>query len=152
MPLDWNVVSSIATAFASIATAIGVAFCGIQLKLTKKQSQAEFEDRLDQQYREISMALPVDVLIGQDAEEEKAGEIRELIYNYLDLTNEQVYLRAKGRVSNHTWSSWSSGIEAHMKKKAFTEVFDEIKDFSAFTYLERLVKDRFKSDPAHWYK
>lgn len=154
MAIDWNVVSSVATAFASVATAIGVAFVGFQLKLTKKQGQAEFEDRLDQQYREISMALPVDVLIGKDMDdgEAKGIQIRELVYNYLDLSNEQVYLRAKGRISNHTWASWCSGIKAHMEKKAFRVVFDEVKENAGFSYLERLVEDEFSSDPSDWFK
>lgn len=150
--MDWNAVSSIATAFASVATAIGVLFCGIQLKIAKKQGQAEFEDKLDQQYRTIAMALPVDVLIGKEPSEENAGMVRELIFNYLDLSNEQIYLRAKGRISRHTWNSWQAGISGHMAKKAFRTVFEEVQEISAFTYLSRLDEDKYNSDPIAWFR
>lgn len=108
--IDWNIVSSIATGVASLATAIGVCFGAWQIKIGKEQAQAAFEDGLDQQYRSLSMELPVSVLIGEPVDEGDRERVRELIYNYLDLANEQVYLRAKGRISKHTWASWSSGI------------------------------------------
>jgi hypothetical protein len=49
------------------------------------------------------MELPGNVLIGEPVEESDRSKVRELIFNYLDLANEQVYLRAKGRISIHTW-------------------------------------------------
>jgi hypothetical protein len=150
--IDWTIVGSAATVFASIFTAIGVAFCAWQIRLGKKQSQAEFEDSLDQQYREISMALPVDVLIGKDASEDQKSQVRELIYNYFDLANEQAYLRAKGRICKTTWLSWSTGMEMHLSRPAFSIVYDEVIEASSFTYLKRLVDARFKSDPRIWFK
>ncbi len=120
MTIDWNMVSSVATAVGSVATAIGVIFGAWQIRLSKKQSQAEFEDKLDQQYRIISMELPVDVLIGKAPDADEKNQVRELIYNYLDLSNEQVYLRAKGRISTYTWQSWSAGIKAHLARETFS--------------------------------
>lgn len=151
MNIDWNAISSIATSIGSIATAIGVFFGAWQIRLSKKQSQAGFEDSLDQQYRLLTMELPVDVLIGKEVRDEDKNHVRELIFNYLDLTNEQIYLRAKGRISTHTWNSWCSGIKGHLHRPAFKQVFEEVKQGSSFTYLEKLVADEFKSDPKHWY-
>lgn len=151
MSIDWNAVSSIATAFASIATAVGVLLVRNQLKLSKKQDQASFEGQLDEQYRAISMALPVDVLIGAEPEKSDAKAVRELIYNYLDLSNEEVYYRAKGRISNHTWNSWRAGIKAHMAKPAFRAVYEEVAEKSDFSYLMRLIEAEFKTDPENWY-
>ena len=150
--VDWNALSSIATAIGSLATAIGVIFGAWQIRLTKKQSQAEFEDGFDQQYRTLSMAIPVDVLIGNLPHPQETSEVRELIFNYLDLSNEQVYLRAKGRVSKLTWKSWRSGIKAHLARPFFYQVFDEVKSQSGFTYLARLVEEDFSSDPRKWYR
>ncbi len=65
MVIDWNVVSSAATAVGSLATALGVCFGAWQIKVGKDQAQATFEDSLDQQYRSLSMELPVSVLIGE---------------------------------------------------------------------------------------
>ncbi|WP_250657836.1 hypothetical protein [Alkalimarinus coralli] len=151
MTIDWNAISSISTAVASVATAIGVLFGAWQIRLSKKQAQAEFEDSMDQQYRSLSMDLPVDVLIGKEPAEEDKAKVRELVFNYLDLSNEQVYLRAKGRISRHTWESWCLGIKAHLERPAFKQVFDEVKVNSGFTYLERLVDSGYKSDPDDWF-
>ena len=70
----------------------------------------------------------------------------------LDLSNEQVYLRAKGRISQYTWLSWCAGIKAHLDRPAFSSVFNEVKDNSGFTYLERLLESEYKSDPINWFK
>ncbi|OUS30505.1 hypothetical protein A9Q99_06005 [Gammaproteobacteria bacterium 45_16_T64] len=152
MVVDWNVVSSIATAAGSIATGVGVLFGAWQIRLSKKQAQAEFEDHLDQQYRILSMDIPVDVLIGKEPKAEEKAMVRELVYNYLDLSNEQVYLRAKGRITQYTWLSWSSGIKAHLERPAFKAVFDEVSEMSGFTYLEKLVRLDFDTDPISWFK
>jgi hypothetical protein len=149
--IDWNIVSSVATAIGSLATALGVCFGAWQIKVGKDQAQATFEDSLDQQYRSLSMELPVNVLIGNPVEDSNRNKVRELIFNYLDLANEQVYLRAKGRISQHTWASWSKGIEVHLTKPAFDEVYTEIRDKCDFTYLNRLVDCEFESDPKTWY-
>ncbi|MBU2883339.1 hypothetical protein KO525_14355 [Psychrosphaera sp. B3R10] len=152
MIIDWGVVSSAATAVGSLVTALGVGFGAWQIKVGKEQAQATFEDSLDQQYRSLSMELPVSVLIGEPVEESDRNQVRELIYNYLDLSNEQVYLRAKGRISKHTWTSWSQGIKLHLAKPSFAEVYSEIKDKCDFTYLNRLVASDFQSDPKSWYR
>lgn len=148
---DWEMISSIATAIGSLATALGVLFGAWQIQLSKKQSQAEFEDHLDQQYRSLSMELPVDVLIGKEPKSEDAARVREIIYNYLDLSNEQIYLRAKGRVSTITWQTWSMGIKAHLERPAFASVLVEIKGHCGFSYLAKLVETDYVSDPKEWY-
>lgn len=152
MVIDWNIISSVATALASLATALGVCFGAWQIKVGKEQAQATFEDSLDQQYRSLSMELPVSVLIGEPVVENDRMRVRELIFNYLDLANEQVYLRAKGRISKYTWASWCGGIQLHLAKPAFDEVYIEIKEKCDFTYLNRLIESNFTSDPKHWYK
>lgn len=152
MTVDWDILSSIATALGSLATATGVLFGAWQIRLSKKQAQAEFEDQIDQQYRTLSMELPVDVLIGGVPSKNQKTKVRELVYNYLDLSNEQVYLRAKERISTHTWNSWCAGIKSHLAQPAFNTVFDEVREKSGFSYLERLVDSNYESDPINWYR
>jgi len=82
MNIDWNTVSLIASAVGSIATAIGVLFGAWQIRLSKKQAQAEFEDHLDQQYRTLSMELPVDVLIGKEPKVGEEERVRDLVFGY----------------------------------------------------------------------
>lgn len=137
---------------AAIATAIGVAIAAWQIIKNGKLAQSSFEDSLDQQYRLLSKDIPVDALIGKPTPDAKRIETRELIYNYLDLCNEQIYLRKKSRVSRDTWEDWCSGIKENLQKVAFKEVWEEVKTEapSSFTFLEYLEKRNFCGDPARW--
>ena len=143
MLFDWDTV-------AAVATAVGVAFAAWQISESRKLSQSAFEDSLDQQYREIAHGIPVDALIGHDNPVEP--ETRELVYNYLDLCNEQRFLRKKNRVTQETWQDWCSGIKAHLEKPTFKAVWNEVREQSpgSFSFLERLVEESFLSDPRTW--
>ena len=104
---------------AAVATAIGVGIAAWQIREGRKLSQTSFEDSLDQQYRTLSREIPVDALIGKEVPDDKKKETRELIYNYLDLCNEQIYLRKRKRVSKERWEDWCSGIKENLNKNAF---------------------------------
>jgi len=79
-------------------------------------------------------------------------ETRELIYNYIDLCNEQVFLRKRNRISTDTWLDWCSGMKHNLNKIAFTEVWGEIKyeAASSFSFLEKLEETGFDTDPINW--
>ncbi len=137
---------------AAIATAIGV-FIGVwHIREGRKLAQSSFEDSLDQQYRELSRDIPVDALIGKAAPEYKRQETRELVYNYLDLCNEQIFLRKKNRITKETWHDWSAGMKANLQKIAFKEVWQEVKNQApgSFSFLERLENCDFNADPKNW--
>ena len=140
--MNWNTI-------ASLATAIGVCIAAWQIWESRKLAQTSFEDGLDQQYRTLAMNIPVDALVGKPVDDEK-GELREIIFNYLDLCNEQIYLRGKKRISKNRWEDWNVGIKDNLSKPAFKAVWDEIKDTApnTFTALEALEKDKFEIDPA----
>jgi len=137
---------------ASLATAIGVCIAAWQIWESRKLAQTSFEDGLDQQYRKLAMDIPVDALIGKPISDNKKDDLREIIYNYLDLCNEQTYLRQKRRISKNRWKEWNDGIRDNLAKPAFKEVWDEIKDKAprTFTALDVLEKGEFKIDPAKW--
>jgi len=132
---------------SSIATTIGVFFVAWQLWLTKKQAQAQFEEGFDQQYRALSLPIPLDIFLGAKASEDNKKEVRELIFNYLDLSNEQVFLRSRGKITKSTWKIWSSGIQANLETLEFKSVYNEVSSDSRFTYLSKLVKSNFDADP-----
>ena len=136
---------------ASIATAIGVFVACYQFYDSKKINKTSFEDSIDQQYRNLSMEIPVDALLGKEISKDKL-ELRELIYNYLDLCNEQIFLRKSKRISSERWKGWCEGIESNLSKPAFLEVWNEIKREApdTFSYLEKLVTDKFETDPIEW--
>ena len=143
--MDWGTI-------ASIATAIGVTIGVWELKQASNISQAQFEDSLDQQYRSLSYGIPVDALIGKAVSLDQRQQTRELIYNYLDLCNEQTFLRKKRKIRKDTWIDWCSGIQAHLAKPEFKRVWDEIKNKApgTFTFLEKLEMEHYKTDPARW--
>ena len=145
MSVDWN-------SIVSIFTAVGVLLAAFQLRVSSKIAQSEFEDSIDQQYRELTKGIPVDALIGKRVSEEKKELTRELIYNYLDLCNEQTFLRKNKRVRKGTWVDWCSGIESNLGKVEFNNVWAEIKQEApkTFTFLERLEKSKFQEDPSTW--
>jgi len=96
--MDWSTI-------ASIATAVGVEF-----RDSKNLAQSTFEDSSDQQYRDLAMSIPVDALIGKATPDDRKMDVRGLIYNFLDLSNEQVSLRKKNRITKDAWHDWCSGI------------------------------------------
>jgi len=136
----------------SLATMFGVLIAAIQLRASSKIAQAQFEDSIDQQYRDLARGIPVDALIGKSVLDSQKDMTRELIYNYLDLSNEQIFLRKKKRVKKDTWADWCAGMEANLSKPEFEKVWLEIKTHSpkTFTFLEKLENDSFKGDPAKW--
>lgn len=158
MTIDFSTTISLIGAMGSIATAFGLIYVAQDVHHSKKTTQAEFEDQFDQQYRALMMPIPVDVLIGKETAKMDKERVRELVYVYLDLTNEQIYMRSIGRVSKATWESWCSGILAHMARPGFREVFEEVRESSNFTYLEQLLAaENYKpfkgaNDPRNWSK
>lgn len=143
--LDWTAIAAVATAIS----AIGAAWT---LREMRAIAQGSFEDSFDQQFRELARGIPVDALIGKEVALDKKNETRELVYNYLDLSSEQAYMRMSGRVRKATWNSWCLGIKANLEKVEFSKVWEEVYLHSpdTFTYLARLVEDDFKSDPKSW--
>lgn len=141
--MEWNTV-------AAIATAIGVCIAAWQFRESVKLTQSTFEDSLDQQYRALIKDIPVDALIGKEVIDSKKDETRELIYNYLDLCNEQIFLRKRNRISKETWLDWCAGMKSNLEKTAFKDVWSEVKMKSNFSFLEELEKTKYNSDPVTW--
>ena len=139
---------------ASIATAIGVGVAAWQIRESKKLSQSSFEDSLDQQYRNLVMKIPVDALLGKPIPADEMKKVREIIYNYLDLCNEQAFLRKKNRISLTRWTDWNDGIKENLNRLAFKEVWEEVKKESpsSFSSLSQLEQCNFKTDPRYFNK
>jgi hypothetical protein len=139
-------------AIASAVTATGVGVGAFQLWLTKKINQTQFEDDLDNHYRRIIKTIPVNALLGSELTPEEAKEARDGIYFYVDLSNEQVFLRQFGRVSDATWILWRDGIKSYLSRPAFEKAWEEFKVAAPNTFLElkRLEEGEFRDDPKSW--
>nr|WP_308855461.1 hypothetical protein [Vibrio vulnificus] len=148
MSVSLNDISDVATAIAAVIAAISLGVSAFQTRLSRRIAETAFEDSIDQQYRDLAKEIPVDVLI--DKCTDLSNDTREVIFNYLDLCNQQIYLRAKGRVSEERWIDWRDGIQENLSKHGFNLIWTEVKDKASFSYLERLENETFTSDPMRW--
>ena len=98
---------------ADIATSIGVAVAAWQLWLAHKQAVTAFEDSLAREYRKLAAELPAKVFLDDcKLSDEDYRKAFDKFYQYFDLSNEQVFLRQNGRVSQRTWTYWCDGIRS----------------------------------------
>lgn len=111
---------------ASVATALGVAFAGAQLVVMQRQSRAQFEDSLNAQYRAIVARIPLPALLGERLSEDELEESLRAFYDYFDLSNEQAFLDAQGRLSPSTWQNWQEGILQHLDRPAFLQAWHRL--------------------------
>jgi len=91
---------------AHVATAVGVGIAAWQVRETRKQAVTSFEDGLAKEYRELAQRLPVDALLGDPLTDEVYGAAFDGFYRYIDLCNEQVFLRQMRRLRYETWTDW----------------------------------------------
>lgn len=154
MTIDWTAVGSIATAVGSVTTAIAVLFAGQELKHTKQQAQSGFEDQLEREYRDIVAQLPVAALLGEALPGPLPDPALTAFYRYIDLTNQQIFLRQHSRIGQATWMSWREGIAHNLRRPAFAAAWAHIKEAAPedFDELRRLEKSGFaaEDDPVDW--
>jgi hypothetical protein len=74
------------------------------------------------------------------------------LYFYIDLCNEQVFLRQNRRVCGATWVFWQDGIRSNLGRPAFKKAWEDFKLAApnSFRELRQLEKTDFKDDPASW--
>ena len=147
MTIDWTAVGSIAT-----AAAVGVA--GWQLWLGRRQAKSAFEDQLEREYRDIAAELPVDALLGKELAPPLSEPTLTAFYRYIDLTNQQIFLRQHKRISKATWRNWCEGIAHNLRRPAFAAAGTQIKQAAPEDFHEgrRLEHGEFavKDDPRKW--
>lgn len=134
---------------ASMATAVGVLFAAFQLLHTRARAITTFEDSLANEYREIIDRLPTEAILGEQLAPEAQLKHLHDSYRYLDLTNNQVFLRKIRRISKKTWTFWADGIETNLARPAFAAAWADIsrRAGSDFSELRRLIAEEFKTDP-----
>jgi hypothetical protein len=134
-------------AVGSFATALTVAAAAVQIYYATRQEKTEFEDSLVREYRQLLAELPPYVLrADRSCPEQLPDDDFRTFYRYLDLSNEQVFLRKKCRIRKDTWKEWSSGIASNLSKPGFDHAWREAKKNSAFLELRCLVEADY-ADP-----
>jgi hypothetical protein len=150
--VDWAAVGSVATAVGAVGTAVAAVFIRMQLRDGQQQAQSAFEDQLEREYRELIAELPVGALLGADPETPLPPETLGVFYRYIDLTNQQVFLRCQNRIRLETWTNWCEGIAHQLRRPAFEAAWLQIKDQATedFSELRRLERSGFTDDPFQW--
>ncbi len=140
------------SAVAACVAAVGVWYARHQLKSSREIAQLQFEDALGKEYRELAGELSKKALLGEELSDAEYETAFDELYRYFDLTNEQISLRQRGRISTEVWQSWSAGIQANIELPAFQRAWIEIKERSIiFEELRRLERERFSTDPREWH-
>ena len=143
---------SVIGAAASVVTAVGVFFAWFQLMSTKNQAITDFEDDLAREYRELTQTIPVPAFLGKELGDADAADALPAFYRYVDLSNEQIFLRQQGRIREETWRNWVVGIKTNLARPAFRAAWEQIKQESDsdFGELRKLEGDSFQGDPLRW--
>lgn len=119
-----------------IATSTSMIIAYRQLRLATRNTQVTFEDALAREFRQVSMRMPLKALIGQPLDDAEMEASLAAFYWYFDLTNEQLFLRRHGRISETVWRSWEEGIERAMRRPAFAAAWARITQGSDTTFNE----------------
>jgi hypothetical protein len=138
---------------APVVTAVGVVVAAVSLVNTRRQARTTFEDKLAEEYRQITRDLPTAALLGEILTDDEITKHLPNFYQYFDLTNYQIFLRQRGRVSRKTWKFWVDGIKTNLERPSFAHSWDDVSRRSAtdFSELRRLIRDDFKHDPKRWW-
>jgi hypothetical protein len=147
-PADMNLWDVI----GSVGTVIAVLIAAWQVRRNTQQARTQFEDSLAHEYRELARDIPVQARLGSALTDAQFREVFPRLVQYLDLSNEQVFLRMTGRISRSTWEQWRDGIEAHLQQPAFAAAWLAVKDAAGSRYgeLRRLEETGFRGDPRNW--
>ena len=131
------------------ATVFGVGVAAYQIRRSNIQQRVMFEDSINKEYRDIIQRIPYKVLIGDEVPLSEANAVHNEIYNYMDLCNEQIYLRMSDRVSKKTWNNWQEGMKTNFELKVFNDTLDEVfeKLPSNFIELQSVKALNFSTDP-----
>ena len=124
----------------------------IQLWRGLNQARTNFEDAMSKEYREIIRRIPYKALIGADLMDDEKELAYNEIFNYMDLCNEQVFLRMSGRVRRKVWKSWQEGMETNFSLKIFEHASNEIisKLPNNFKELQKVQSRGYRTDPRYW--
>lgn len=143
--------ASSVSAIAALVAAVGVWYARSQLKISRDIAQLQFEDALSKEYRELANRLKPKALLGGELSELEYQDAFDELFHYVDLSNEQISLRQRGRIGPDVWESWGAGIRSNLALPAFARAWKEIKEkSSSFQELRRFESEDEGSDPRNW--
>lgn len=144
--MDW-------TAIGSVATAGAVLIAAGQVRSASKAARTGFEDSLAREYRDIARSIPMTVHLGAELKDAEFEQALPAIFQYIDLSNQQVFLRMRGRIGRVTWREWCEGIQFNLTRPGFRAAWEHLKAQGPDTFneLRRIELEHFASDPRGWH-
>lgn len=147
-----NSIAAWITAVASFITALSVLLAAVGLHQGVRQRVFTLENFYIERYWQLMDRLSISALRGRSIEESD----REIIVAYLVLCEDELDLRASGRISDSTWGIWRSGIAVGLDHRLIREVWQEVcADVEIHPYMtgsafERLMAfEHGETDPYH---
>ncbi len=110
-----------------VATAGGVFFAAVQIRISQEHETTRFEDAMAREYRDIVQRIPTRAMLGEPLNDAEFQESFDEFYRYFNLSNEQVFFWKTGRVRRRTWAHWRVGIRSNLARPAFKKAWAEIK-------------------------
>ena len=152
MACDLATLFDLITAAGAAATGYAAWVAAGQLRESREQARTLFEDSLAREYRDLIQAIPTRALLGERLVGKPFERAFDELYRYVDLSNEQAFLRQKKRVSKATWQNWSTGMASNFALPTFEDAWCKISDRApgSFAELRRLHAEGFDTDPATW--
>lgn len=100
----------------------------------------------------VARSIPVRAHLGKVLLPEEFEQAFPRLYQYIDLTNKQIFLRLNGRISRATWLNWQDGIKSNLKRPACAQAWARIKNGAtgSFAELRKLEASGFEDDPLKW--
>lgn len=131
---------------------IGVVVALWQIWRNNEQQKTSFEDSLTKEYRDIVRRIPYKALMGEELNEAERETAYNEIFNYMDLCNEQIFLRMSGRVRKNTWNNWQEGMHTNYSQSVFKNASEEVflKVPNNFKELKKVLGSEYRSDPKKW--
>ena len=116
------------------------------------QSKTTFEDSLTKEYREIIRKIPYKALVGDNVSDKEENIAFNEIFNYMDICNEQIFLRIEGRIRKNTWLNWQEGMKTNFSTQIFKLVSEDVfeKVENNFKELKKVQELEYNTDPKKW--
>jgi len=138
----WTALGAIATA----VTAIAVLFAMLQLRGARQQGHREFEALYVQRFWTISDSFTPNAQTSSPLNRLRRADIPSALA-YLQLCEDEIDMRALGRVTDGTWGFWGPAIAAELRTKRYQAVLERVPD--RFANVRRLLETG--EDPLKWF-
>ena len=146
--MDLQLLNTLLIAIYTILTLGIVGFTGWQVLILRRQSQAQFEDSLAREYRELMNKIPIKAWLGEKLSAKEHKENLHNFYYYFHLSNQQILYFKRKRIKTEIWRNIVLGIKGNLELPAFAEAWEEIESKSQktrFGYLKQLIESDFDS-------